>query len=394
MEKFTVIENEEMNDEQDYDKSIKLHQIKRNTWIAFIALLVLVCVVSFITYKLTKKYTDYKVISSLDSNSNAGTKCLKYKSGLVKYDNDGITYYDDKNTVVWQQSYEMKNPVAKVCGDYVGVADIGESMIYIMDTKGFKKNIDTALSISQMEITNIGACVVTLEDKEINYIRMYDLKSDVVYDLKKIISGDGYPLDIAVSMDGKKLCVSCFRIDGIETKTKLFFYNFSEIGKNEVDYLVGSYEYKEIIPEIEFVENDKVMAVSENALIVYEMEEYPSLLTRAGFSDAIEKVFFDGKYAGIVYKSDKDDKKWTIEVYNHKGKREIAYDVDMDFDDVVFLEESMMLSNYKEVQLVDFAGRTKFEYRFDIPLKGIVWVSDKDRFIFVNEKAIQQIKLK
>lgn len=389
----------DMNDvslqEPSYDERIKKYKIKRNTIIVTVLVLIAAVTAGIIIYKNLKHYDDYTVLSSLDKENNDNSKFLKYKTGFLKYDNDGITYYDSSNKIVWQQSYEMKKPQVKVCGDYIGVANISSSQIYILDSTGLKNIIDTALAITEIEVSAVGACAVTLEDGQINYVRMYDVNGKMIYDIKKVIEGDGYPLNIAVSPNGTKLCVSYLYLDKTEPKSKLAFYNFSEVGKNEVEFLVGEFEYDDtVIPEVMFTGDNKLTAVGDNALLYFTMEQYPSLDEKTDISYEITQMVYDNGYIGLVHNNDSGKEAHTLEVYNGKGKRVLTYRYDEDFVNMCFMKDYIMMYNQGMARMINYMGGTRFEYKFDIPLQSIVWMSGKDRFVFVNTKTIQQVILK
>ena len=80
----------------------------------------------------------------------------------------------------------------------------------------------------------------------------------------------GYPLDIAVSSDGTKLVVSYVALDGTSVKNSVGFYNFSKVGQNSVDRLVGGTEFGDtIVPKVEFVNNNVVCAYGDDKLVIY-----------------------------------------------------------------------------------------------------------------------------
>ena len=56
--------------------------------------------------------------------------------------------------------------------------------------------------------------------------------------VKSVLSGDGYPLDIALSPDGTRMIASIIHLEKGERLQRVVIYDFSEIGKNE-NYVVG-----------------------------------------------------------------------------------------------------------------------------------------------------------
>ena len=212
----------------------------------------------------------------------------------------------------------------------------------------------------------------------------------------KVIEGDGYPLSVAVSDDATKLCISYLYLDKTVPKTNISFYNFSEVGKNEVEFLVGEFNYDDLIaPEVRFLDNERIVVVADHALLYYTMEQYPKFDERIDIKYDIDKVFFDKNSIVLIHKVDSGEKvNYQLEIYNKKSKKKLSYDYDFEAENVCVMKDYVMIYNSKYLRMVNYMGGTRFEYEFDVPLKSVIWISGKDRFTFVNTKAIQQVMLK
>jgi len=380
-----------LSKELDNNEKIKRHRIKKSAIYVVFMLIVIVLLVGFFVYLATKKYKDFEVLSTVDKETRGNTYTIKYQKGFIKYDNDGITYYDSNNKVIWQQVYELRNPMVKICDKYVGVAGIGSSTVFIFNDNGLVSTFDVALKISEIEISGVGASVVTLEDGDINYIRMFDEKGKLVYDIKRVIDGEGYPLSVAVSNDATKLCVSSLCYDKTERKSKLSFYNFSSIGNMEVDNFVGGYDLDEIAMELHFANNNKLVVIGENSISAYDFEQYPRLLKSENIKTNTDSLYVGDKRYAFVHK---ENNKYIIEVYSDDCRRLLNYESDFNPQGITFCKEYVMLYNEKYARMIDYMGRIRFEYNFDVPLNSIVWMNGKTRFAFVNVKSIQQVRLK
>ena len=117
-----------------------------------------------------------------------------------------------------------------------------------------------------------------LDDNNANYINMYDTNGEKIYSVKTTLSGDGYPIDVSISPDAKKLIASFIRVSGDEIKTDVVFYNFSDVGKNETERVVGGFNYDDVIVgDVKFINDTMAVAVGENVVSIYKIKEYPSL---------------------------------------------------------------------------------------------------------------------
>ena len=107
-------------------------------------------------------------------SDTAATIFEEFQGNILKYSNDGALYTDTYNERIWNQTYEMKEPMADVCEDYVALADKGGTEIYIMNQAGMQGKIETPMNISRISVANQCVVAVWMESDGENYIRMYD----------------------------------------------------------------------------------------------------------------------------------------------------------------------------------------------------------------------------
>ena len=74
-----------------------------------------------------------------------------------------------------------------------------------------------------------------MEDSSACYIFYFKKDGEELgINIKMLLSGDGYPVDIALSPDGKQIVMSVMYMKNGTLKNKVVFYDFSEIGKNVI----------------------------------------------------------------------------------------------------------------------------------------------------------------
>lgn len=74
-----------------------------------------------------------------------------------------------------------------------------------------------------------------------NYINMYGSDSSLIYSIRTNITGDGYPVDIAISNDSTKLIVAYAKTSESNVVSNLVFYNFSGDANSKDSRVVGAY---------------------------------------------------------------------------------------------------------------------------------------------------------
>ncbi len=389
-----AVTSEEYEDEAD--KKIRNHRIRLAViGVVLIAIVALVLVfVPIIRDGVT--YTGYDVLDSVNCDDNESTNYIAYLDGYIKYSNDGVSYYNNKGIAVWNQTVSMKNPQIKVCDNAVAVGDINGSTICVFNKDGMLGTIDTSLAISQIEVAKQGVVAAVLEDNEANYINLYNTDGSRIYSVKTTLSGDGYPIDISISEDATKLVASYLYVSGESVKTNVVFYNFSDVGQNETERVVGGFSHYEstIVGDVKFINKTTAIAVGENVLSIYTIKEYPSEPKEITINNEIERVFFSDKYIGVVLNNSDSGDLYKLHVYDTTGKCVCETTYNMQYDSVEFDGKSIIMCNSSGFVIMNFKGKVLADMSVELPLEHLLATGTRGRYIMVNSKYIQNIKLK
>lgn len=379
------------------DNVIPYTNNKYSLWIivgiVIIGIVLILCMVNL--YGGSLQYSNYDVISSSTREDEAGANYLSYGNGYIRYSNDGIAYFDKNGTSIWNQTYEINKAGVRVCGDYIVVGDISGHNIYVFNKSGMQGTIDAALTITEIDVASQGVVVAALEDGNTNYINMYDVFGNKLLTIKTLLQSDGYPLALALSDDGTKLAVSYVSIGGEKLETKLTFYNFSAVGQNYTERVVGGFNQEDkLVGRVDFVDNDTVVAVGENSVQIFTVKKSPELRKEILVEKEIRKVFFSDSYIGLIFSNTETNEKYRMEVYNMDGVRQLAYDYDEEYRRFSFSGKQMLLYNEKRFTLLSLNGNIKYNGVFDISVDAIMPTSIESTFIMVNTKYIQEIRLR
>lgn len=357
-------------------------------------IILIICLVNI--HKGSMKYSAYDVLNSTAREDTADARYMSYGGGYIRYSNDGIAYFDKNGTAVWNQTYEISNAEVKICGDYVAVGDISGHNIYVFNKSGIQGTIDAALTITEIDVAAQGVVAVALEDGNTNYINLYDVLGTKLITIKTLLQSDGYPLDMALSDDATKLAVSYVSVSGDKLQTNLTFYNFSEIGQNFTERVVGGFNHygDTLIGKVDFVDNNTVLAVGENIFTVYSIKQYPSISTEVSIDDTIKKIFYNSGYLGMVFENTEGDEANRLELYNLNGKKELVYNYDDDYRQYTLNGSQIIMYNEKKFTLMNSAGVIRYSGTFDITVDSIMPSSNDAVFTVVNTKYIQEIRLR
>ena len=290
----------------------------------------------------------------------------------------------------------MQKPQVKQCGESVAVGDINGSSIYIFNKEGLLGKVDTSLTISQIEVGSQGVVVAVLEDNTANYINMYNTDGSKIYSVKTTLEGDGYPLDISISEDAKKLIASFVYVSGEEMKTNVVFYNFSEVGQNETERVVGGFNHYDntLVPDVEFVNQTTAVAVGENIISIYNIKEYPTLSKEISVENTIEHVFWGSKYIGLVLDNSENGDLYKMVVYDLSGSIVFQTTFSTQYDSIKFDSDSILMSSSNVFSVMNMYGKLLTTQTVELPIDTVLTTGSRGSYVLINSKYIQNIKLK
>lgn len=383
-------------DEQTVQRKIRNH--RRKILIAVAVVLVLAVAAFFVVLKIldNQTYETYTVSSSVNRDDTESAQYTSYADGYVRYSNDGIAYFNSKGTAIWNQTYSMQKPQVKICEDKVAVGDLNGNMIYVFNETGLMGKVDAPLSISQIEVAKQGVVAAVLEDNNANYINLYDTDGTKLYTVKTTLSGDGYPVDISISDDATKLIASYIYVSGESMNTNVVFYNFSDVGQNETERVVGGFNHygNTIVGDVKFLTDTRAVAVGENVITIYKIKEYPGIEHEIEIDSEIERVFFSDKYIGLLMDNADSGGTYKMVVYNLAGAKQFEKTFNTQYNQIQFDGNSVILNNANTFTVMNMGGKVITTQNVDMPLTTVLATGSRGRYMIVNSKYVQNIRLK
>ena len=150
---------------EEIERKVREHHRKQ---LKVVAIIVGICVVMGISYYIFmqhKSYDDYRITSTADRSDTEATKFVDFNGNLLKYSNDGVSYVTVDNQIIWNQSYEMQNPIVAVRGQYVAFADTTGKQIYVMNASGTQGKFKVTMPVMKMDVSANGSVAVLMEER-------------------------------------------------------------------------------------------------------------------------------------------------------------------------------------------------------------------------------------
>lgn len=341
----------------------------------------------------SRTYESYHMINSVPNTEENLAGYLEYGGEVVRYSKDGAVAVDSKGNLLWNGSYEMQDPIADVCKKYIAVADRGGRQVRIYNEEGEAGSFSTLYDITKIQVASQGVTAVLMEEEELIYIQLFDKEGKNLVEKIIHVSKDGFPMDIAISEDGKKLATVFLSVNKGQLDSWIVFYNFDEVGQNLVDNLAGAFNYKDIIiPKITFLNNDMVCAFKENGLIIYDMPEIPEFIKEETVEQKIKSVLHNSKYTGLVLEGEETDASRLI-LYDLEGKKVLDKKLDFDYDVIFLSGEEIILHDNITCLILKANGKEKFRGTFTTNISAIYPANYLDRYILVTAGEISDIQL-
>lgn len=339
-------------------------------------------------------YTSYVILSSIARQQYDSSVCLSYGNGFLSYSGDGISYTDAKGNAVWNQAYEMQEPMVRVAGSKVAVADYNGHIIYSISQDGNYIEIDTNLPIREIAVSESGMVAAVLEDTGITWIYLYSSMGETIAYIRTTMQNSGYPSALALSPDGTLLAVSYLTVDNGTAKSSVAFYNFSSVGQNYVDNFVSGSDYADaVISFLAFLNNDTSFAVADNRLVIYGGGQRPKSVADVLLNEEIQSIFYNESHIGLVFLDTTGNGKYRLDVYNTSGLVETSLYFDMDYKDIIFRKDNIIIYNETQCLLANMNGVERFNGDFQTPYLLFAPIRG-NRYLAVSQESIDIIEMR
>lgn len=376
----------------------KIHRHRRR--ILILTVLVVVFVLGIMAgayvYLQTRNYTDYEIIESVGREDSEGTGFAVFNGNIIKYNQDGATCISASNHMVWNQTYEMQSPMVDTCEGYAVVADKKGEQIYIMDMQGPCGEIKTTMPIQRVQVANQGTVAVLMERNGTSYIHLYDKAGTFLAEGEHHTENSGYPLDIAISNDAKKMAVSLLDVKEGRVKTTIIFYNFDTPGQEEIDNIVGEFSYADMVfPQLEFFSNNIMAAVGNGKTVIFEGVQRPEEKNEISTELEIRSVFYNQQYLGFVYENENEEAPYKMQVFDLAGKEVFSQDFQVQYEEIGFLENGeVCVRGETECAIYTLRGWEKFHGNFDKGIQKVLSAGGIRNYIFLRMGETQKVRLK
>ena len=383
------------NEEDVLEKKLKKHRRGKMSRVIILIAIIVIGILGYIIYLNNKVYTSYDIIESIEVNDTYNARFYEFGNYMLRYSEDGIAYLNGSKTY-WNHAFEMREPIIDICNDYVAVSEQKSNTIYIFNGKGLQGKVETEYPVVALDVSGNGVvAAITGEKSDLSYIEVISKDGTRIAKGQSVLSSQGCPVDLSISEDGKKLVVSYLCVGSGVIESKVVFYNYSEIGKNEVDRFVGGFNFdKTMVGRVEFLSNDLVAAFGDDKVVLYSMKQKPSIIKEITVNKEIKSIFYDDSYIGMILDSGQADNPYSMVVYDSEGDKLCEKLFNFSYKNIKILDKAIVLYNDVAMKVYTVKGKVKYDDTFSEGIVDVIMLEDKYNYLIVSPMSIKKIKLK
>lgn len=263
-----------------------------------------------------------------------------------------------------------------------------------MNTQGILGEVSTNMPIRALAVAQTGVVAAVLDDADVTWIYLYNSKGEAAVRFKTTMSQFGYPIGISLSPNNNLAMVSFLAEDEGAVKSSVAFYNFGEVGQNEVDNYMSGYDYPAVVPYVRFMTSGLAFAVADDRLAFYEGAQKPVSKFEVLLEDEVRAVYHNETYVALVTYDSTGGHKYMLTVYDSDGEKHLSQGFDLEYRNVVLKGENVYIYGETECSIFNMSGVEKYNGAMNTNISLLIPGDSIGRFTLVNQESIDTVELK
>lgn len=391
-----LIKRKDKNQEESLGRKILRHRLTILYRSVLVVAVIAAAAIVVIIQMKNRVFGEYQVTSSVPRESVSNSTIRALGENILIYSSDGASCMNRKGETLWNQTFEIQDPIIAICQNIAAIGNYNGRTIYLMNTEKTIGEIDTKMPIRNFAVSAGGIVAAVLDDTaDITWIYLFDSSGNTLAYFKTTMKDSGYPVSITISENGYLVSVSYLYMDNGMMRSSVAFYNFGPVGQNEIDNFVSSYDYTDtVVPFVKFLNNEKAVAVADNRLVFYEGNQKPVSIADVLLDGRIEGVYYGNGYVVLVYNDVTGNAMYKADIYNDSGKLEDTLMLNLQFSDILFHKDKVIVYNEQECLVHTIGGMDNFNGKFNKQALTLIPAGASFEYVIVTPDSIDTIELK
>lgn len=340
-------------------------------------------------------YDKYSVINQTKRIDTGASHFVEFDGKILHYSADGAALVTASEKQIWVDSYQMSQPMVDVSRSSAAIYDLKGTQIAVYNDKGKLGAFQTEYPIIKASISAKGSVAVILEKGETTLINYYSETGSMIASSSTNMKNPGYPVDLSVSKDGLSVTVSYFVADEDTISSYIAFYNFGEDGRKKDNNLIDGVRCAGIlVPEIQYLDNNRVVAYTENGFKLYKVKAKAEEIKEVTFEQDIVSSFCDGEHIGFIFRGDTAKQSYVMKVYDISGNLKMETNVDFSYDDVKISGNKIVFNNATQMAVYSMKGIQKYVGTIEEGMIHEVVKIGSNKYTIAYNDGVMTIKLK
>lgn len=110
--------------------------------------------------------------------------------------------------------------------------------------------------------------------------------------------------------------------------------------------------------------------------------------------EQIQSIYYNENYVGLVFHNPSGESIYRLDVYNSVGSKVGSQFFDIEYTDIIFNKDQIIIYNDTQCQISNIKGVDKFVGNFDQNISLLIPTSSMYKYIAVTADSINTIELK
>ncbi|MEE8815837.1 MAG: DUF5711 family protein [Lachnospiraceae bacterium] len=350
------------------------------------------------------KITDLTSVETANADSSEssdltqqyfGTQYLALGSNIVSYSADGISCMDQGGNMLWNQTFEMQQPLVAISGSVLAIADYNGSTVYIFNSTSMLGSVSTDLPIRGLAVSESGETAVILNDTDNTWFYLYNVSGETISYGKMSIDKTGYPISLAISPNGEMVAISHLTMGTGNVETQIAFYNFGAVGKSYTDNMVSGTNFDdEVFAYMAFFDDDTSVAVSDKRIAFFDGSEIPQNTNTAMVQEEIKGVYSNSSYIAILVPDTTGANEYLLRVYDRAGNVVGEIPFSLEYTAIQLCGDRVVINNDDTLLVYNVDGTARYSGNFDSTVRAVIpQESSMSRYIIVTDSEVELMTL-
>lgn len=354
-------------------------------------LAVLLAIILFSALRSQRVYHSYEVQTQISQGGDTSVYYVVLPYGLARYSSNGAALYDREGGQIWNQTYNMDEPIACAGDAYFAVGGRSANTVYVFDEVGQCGRITTDAPLQDLKISDQGVVAALLADKDSNYIDLFDRTGTRLASIKAGMTATGYPQAMDIAPDGKRLAAAYLKVDEGKIQTKVVFYSFED---PDEEHEIYSEVFDGLCPKAAYLNDTQAAFFFENGLRMFESGAQTQMTAQVDFEEEIRSVFTSAQKAGVIFRDPDAPEKFRVQMYDSRGRLSSDFSFELEYHKVSCKGEILIVYNDTQAQSFSPGGHKRMDIVFDETVTSIMPSWEQGRYWVAGESSLSEIRVK